>query len=321
MLSYWWYYLLSLLAGAVSTLSLLGFSLADIPYLYQKYRLWVLYALGLKGKGEPWGIVYDSITKEYLSRCVVRLYQEGKLVDTRVTDVNGVFNFEPLGGVYKLEVSRSGYYFPSEVIVGNTDGVRKNVYNGGEYEVEGEKEPVRMYVPVDKEEVHAFDRYFAKISSKIVEFLVFINPLTTVAGMILAGYYWNRDGDIIHVWIFLVYVVMLLLYLYGWLKERGSWGFVVDNDLKRLSGVEVGIYDPVYDRLVDTRVTDEKGRFRFVVVGGEYVLRPVGTEYVISEGGYEAGYIVGHDKEEEQQVTERMVVRKVRQSAQEHRKT
>jgi hypothetical protein len=309
----WWYYLLAFLAGVSVLTRFFGFSLADLPYYYQKYRLWVLYGLGIKGKGEPWGVVYDSVTKELLSRCVVRLYREKELVDTAVTDVNGVFNFEPRGGTYQVEVSRSGYYFPSEVISGNTDGVRKNIYNGGLLEVEGEKAPVRMYVPMDAEELGGIDAWAAKISSKIVEVLVLVSPLMTVSGVILAGYYWSRDEDAIHLWILLVYLALLGLYVYGWVKERGSWGFVMDEELEPLEGVEVGLYDPVYDRLVDTRVTDEKGRFRFVVVGGEYILRPVGAGYVIAESGYEAGYVVGHDEEGEQQVTERMVVRKVRE--------
>jgi hypothetical protein len=130
-----------------------------------------------------------------------------------------------------------------------------------------------------------------------------------VAGLILSIYYGTRDADIVHVYIFLGYVLMLGMYVYGWVKDKGSWGYVYDEEMEAVPGVEVGLYDPTYDRLVDTRVSDEKGRFRFVVVGGEYVLRPVSPEYVIAESGYEAGYVVGHDKEKEQQITERVVVR------------
>jgi hypothetical protein len=311
---WWWLMFLIFLIGILSILKQYGFALVDIPYFLQRLRLSTLYTLGWKSEGDPWGIVYDSVTKELLSRCVVRLHNSsGELVDTSVTDVSGVFNFEPRSGSYQLEVSRSGYYFPSTIVTGTMDGLRKNVYHGEPYEVAGDKEPVRVYVPIDKEGGAGIKGLVVKLTSFLVGLFMVLSPFLLLLGMALSYAYWVQTGDWFNLLMLAGYLLMIGLLVHGWLREKGSWGQVVDMDLEPVPGVTVGLYDPTYDRLIDTRVSDEKGRFRFVVPGGEYIIKVEGTEYVLAEPGYEAGYVVGSDAEGDQQVTERVVVRKVRE--------
>jgi hypothetical protein len=310
---WWWLLLLIFIVGLIAILKQYGFALVDVPYFLQRLRLSTLYTLGWKSEGDPWGIVYDSVTKELLSRCVVRLHNSsGELVDTSVTDISGVFNFEPRSGTYQIEVSRSGYYFPSEVITGTMDGVRKNVYHGEPYEVAGDKEPVRVYVPIDKEGGAGLKGFFIKITSFLVGLFMVLSPFLLIIGMILSYVYWVRTEDWFNLVMLAGYLTMLGLLVYGWIREKGSWGQVLDMELEPVPGVTVGLYDPVYDRLIDTRVSDTKGRFRFVVPGGQYVIKVEGTDYVLSEPGYEAGYVVGSDTDRDQQITEKVVVRKTR---------
>jgi hypothetical protein len=128
--------------------------------------------------------------------------------------------------------------------------------------------------------------------------------------MVTAMRCYALDGGTIYLAILMVYIVLLGAQVYAWMKSRGTWGSVEDREGRSLIGVELGLYDVTYDRLVDTRVSDEKGKYRFVVVGGEYVIRPVGRDHVIDDSGYEAGYLVGEKTDKELLITEHVVVRK-----------
>jgi len=56
-------------------------------------------------------------------------------------------------------------------------------------------------------------------------------------------------------------------------RRQIGWGVVYNAQTKRpLKGVLVKIYDKEYNRLRDSRLTDEKGRFGFIVPVGKYTL-------------------------------------------------
>ena len=73
---------------------------------------------GRKRKRE-WGVVYDSLTKQPIDLAMVRLFDKetGKLVETRVTDLQGryIFIVEP-EKMYYITVEKNNYTFPSKLL-------------------------------------------------------------------------------------------------------------------------------------------------------------------------------------------------------------
>lgn len=297
--------------GSVSVFSYLG-ALSFQGFYTGILRLYffILSLLGLRSKGEPWGRVYDSKTKIPISRAVVRLYTiHGELIDTAVTDENGVFNFYPKPGEYKIEVRYPNYSFPSKFISGTTDGPKKNIYTGGVYEVKSSEGVVKVNIPIDPNKKDVLPDFVKRIISFVRSIIFIINPYILGLGSILAfGAYYFVGG-----WINLVSGIVNVL-LIGWhlylnWVERVKWGVVVDEEGEKLSGVEIGLYDKKYDKLVDKQFTGEYGRFRFVVVGGEYILKPTDSNYVINDESKRSGYEVGEQKDEDIVITRKIVVR------------
>ncbi|MDD3661895.1 MAG: carboxypeptidase-like regulatory domain-containing protein, partial [Candidatus Dojkabacteria bacterium] len=232
-----------------------------------------------------------------------------KLLETAVTNINGVFSFEPSKGIYEIVIQHGGYRFPSRIISGNTDGVRRNVYNGGAYEVLDDRAPVRMYVPLDKLTQSPFRRYFVTFSSKLAELFMLVSPLLMLTGLGLALYNYLTIRDVVHLLILTAHLTLMTAYLLMWIEEQGKWGHVKDMDGNPVAGVTLSLYDRTYGKLVDTRVSDEKGRFRFVELGGQYLLKVEGRDWILAEKGFESGYIVGGSETKQQLIARNVIVR------------
>lgn len=271
----------------------------------------VLSLFGIRAKGEPWGRVYDSKTKIPISRAVVRLYSEdGELMSTAVTDENGVFNFEAEPGKYKLEVRCPNNIFPSKIVKGSTDGTKKNIYRGGVYEIKSDEKVVKVNIPIDPEDMSGgVTETLRSLWSMLKSILVVINPILLVLGAFIAFNVYVQIGGWINLVSGIINVIFLAWHLYMNWRERIRWGVVVNLDGKRLSGVKVGLYEKKYGKLIEEQITDEKGRFRFIVVGGEYLMKPVGSGYVIDERMYRSGYPVGRKTDEDIVITGRVRLR------------
>jgi hypothetical protein len=297
--------------GIASLLTTLGFSLLELPYYLLQLFFWLLNVLGIRKKGVPWGVVYDSVSKAPIPRAVIRLFSQGKLLESRVTDVNGVFYLTPKKGVYTLIASKQGYTFPSTTIVGESDGARNNIYKGGPYKIKSDKDIVRMSIPLDPVRVSPAKAFLKRSWSFLYSFLMMLNPILLVLGIVIAAvvYYFTRDNLNI-VW-FVLNTVFLGLHFYVKYLTKSKWGYVVDLHGNPMAGVEVGLYDKTYGRLIDSRVTDEKGRYSFVVPGDLYTLKPANARYAIDDPQNESGYTVGKKTKGDISINQKMVVRRV----------
>jgi hypothetical protein len=295
----------------LSLVSTLGFSLFELPYYLMQILIWFMNLIGIRKKGKPWGYVYDSVTKTPVPRAVVRLFSQGKLVESRVTDINGVFHMTPKHGIYTLIANKQDYKFPSTTISGENDGPRKNIYKGGPYEVKKDKAIVKLSVPLDPQQASTMKRFLRKSWSKIFSILNTLNPILLVIGIFisLVAYYFTKEPLNI-VWVALN-LVFLILHFYVRFLVKSKWGHVVDPTGKAMNGVEIGLYDETYGRLIDTRVTDEKGRYSFVVPGERYIIKPVTNNFIIADPVNESGYQVGQKTKDDILINQKVVVRRV----------
>jgi hypothetical protein len=104
-------------------------------------------------------------------------------------------------------------------------------------------------------------------------------------------------------WVLLVlYVLSVLVLIYLRVKESGSYGKVVTQDGTPVKGVEIGLRELEFDTLYAKRVSNENGKYRFIVPEGKYRIESLNDSYVfvglkentfqVSEGKL---YIYGED--------------------------
>ncbi len=105
---------------------------------YVFHRLTIV--LGLARRYEPWGTVYDAVTKKPLAAARVEiLNKQSRVMETKSTDARGRYSFlintESLLGddvTFMLRAVKPNYVFPSKFIRPPHDGVDyDNIYIGG----------------------------------------------------------------------------------------------------------------------------------------------------------------------------------------------
>ncbi len=301
----------TLIIGTISTFTLSGMSFLNIQSYYKQLFLWLLGIAGYDAKAKRWGIVYDSVTKDRISRAVVRLFSGDKLIATSVTDIYGVFYFMPKPGTYTITVNRPGYKFPSETILGSVDNFRKYVYHGEKFSVTSEEKIVNLHIPLDLVSRSRLHTIWGNFISSVQSIIVVLNPYLLVVGAALSLINYTKRHELIDLIIFFINIVLLLVHFYIKYREKTRWGRAVDQTGKPLSGVEIGIFDPVYNKLVDTRVTDEKGRFIFIALGGKYLMKPTSNNYVFQDTSIAEGLMVGKNAKDDIILNDRLELRKI----------
>ncbi len=135
-------------------------------------RLWglLMTALGLRKRNRPWGVVYDSVTKQPLDPAVVVLVNEkGEEVSTSITDLDGRYGFLLTAGKYKIVANKTNYIFPSQKLAGRpSDELYTNLYFGEELNILSDGEVLARNIPMDPAN---FDwNEFAKRDQRLMKF-------------------------------------------------------------------------------------------------------------------------------------------------------
>jgi hypothetical protein len=216
-----------------------------------------------------WGTVYNSMTKLPVDLAIVRLYDEGakRLIRTTVTDRNGRFLFFVPPGTYHLEVTKPSFVFPSTYLAGKTEDVQyTNVYHGLPFTVT-QAAMVAPNIPIDPSVREKPDHEVLRDAFKQK-----IHTAFSGLGIVLAAVVWFISPTIANSVAFALHVGLFFLFRR---LARGftpkTWGIVSDL-LHRapLSASVVRIFEPTYNRLLETQVTDQSGRYAFLVGRNRY---------------------------------------------------
>ncbi|MDD2731124.1 MAG: hypothetical protein PHW33_03310, partial [Candidatus Portnoybacteria bacterium] len=96
-----------------------------IPLLNYLYYIFTqpIMLIGRRRK-QKYGVVYNSLSKLPLDLAAVRVKDNsGRIVQTKVTDRQGRYNFLIPKGQYTLDISKPGYVFPTSLLSGKTQDV------------------------------------------------------------------------------------------------------------------------------------------------------------------------------------------------------
>ncbi|KKR06470.1 MAG: hypothetical protein UT34_C0001G0511 [candidate division WS6 bacterium GW2011_GWF2_39_15] len=268
-------------------LAALGGGFSSLPYYVVQISLSILSFLGFRKRGKPYGYVYDSVTKEPLSRAIVRIYDiNDKLAWTDVTDVYGAFNVELPKGRYKLLVKKGGYKYPTELIKGMIDYPLEPIYKGDLIRL-SRKEDLNVIIPLDPLKVDRSRALSISARSRISFLLKLLHFVVFMSGLIFAIYAVTRYQTTMNFIIICLYipaVIMLFSTLFG---NRVKFGEIRDVKGKTVPNLVIAIKELKFDRYVGKRITDRLGRYRFIMYKGAYELELVSSEYKVVK--YEDG--------------------------------
>jgi len=259
-------------------------SIAANPVNYQLASQLFLGLAGVlrrKKKVLPYGYVYDALTKEPINKAIVRIYRENKLITTTVTNVYGAFtaNLEP--GEYLLKVSANKYTYPSKLITGNVDTPLQNVYRGGKFVVEEESQ-LQYSIPLDPVVSLGVKSLKVYLASYLGTFFLALQRIFVVVGLLVAFFLYLRNPDKFNLIILLAYLPLLSMHLFlsvGSVKH--TFGVVRDKEGRLLKGVILALREMEFEKIIAKRVTNDRGRYKFLVPGGKYRLEVLTPGYKI----------------------------------------
>lgn len=271
---------ISLAAITLTSVSLFATPLAaaEIPLI--PARVFALFSVPFRRrkKERPWGIVYDSITKQPLDPVYVVLKDVlGKEVASSITDLDGRFGFFVPKGTYYLSAEKIHYGFPSVKLRGQpNDAIYDNLYFGEQVVVNSDGEVISKNIPMDPE---AFDwNEFAKTKMKVLKFnprreamMARISDFLFVFGFAVAIAAMVFTPGVYNAVVLLIYIVFLGIRLLG-LKPK-KHGIVSEAATHSpLSFAAVSIYSNALQAEMFKKIADKDGRYYALVPKGNYVI-------------------------------------------------
>ena len=241
--------------------------------------------LFFRKKRKKWGVVYDSLSKLPIGLALVRLYdkKDNKLVQTKVTDRDGRYLMivkEP--GRYYLSVSKPDYEYPTRYLSEEKQDTKYiDLYHGEEIEVKAAEGAITANIPLDPKEKKAISAaeavriYLANNLRLIISYLGIILALIVILIYPTAI---TIGSLIIHVIFFILFRRLIMP------SKPKSWGIVYDEkDKQPLHYALVRIFDTKFNKLLETQVTDSRGRYSFLVGKNEYQLLTEKAGYLKKE--------------------------------------
>ncbi len=222
-------------------------------------------------KRQKWGIVFNALSKRPVDLAIVRLLraQTNLVVQTRITDALGRFTFIVSPGDYHLQVVKPQFTYPTVVMSHvKEDAGFLDLYHGEVISVTAQSAltPNIPMDPIVKEEtprsillkqvLRKIQRGAGGLSTMVSIGAVFVVPTPAMAIFATAqvGLY-------------------LLFRRLGVAPKPKGWGIVFDQVTnERLGRAVVRIFNKKYNKLLETQMTDENGRYGFVVGKDVYYL-------------------------------------------------
>ena len=267
--------------GPIATIALpvaaTGLAISFLPSLYDLliilFRIFS-YFFGRRKNENPWGTVYDSVTKQPLDPVYLTVDQNGKEMSTAITDIDGRFSFFLPAGAYTIKANKTHYRFPSERLAGKTnDELYDHLYFGGKFSTNGEA-IINLNLPLDPLD---FDwNEFAKTKTNFFAFYtrrhLWFNrlyKLVFTAGFFLSIYAFLLSPSWWNVAILALYLGLLALNRF-WRNRQKPLSIINSSTGEPLSFAIIRVFLPDLNQQIKYVVADKLGRFYLLVRPGVY---------------------------------------------------
>lgn len=271
--------------GILPILALLGLLPLLFNLLVALFQLFS-YFFGRRKTDNPWGTVYDSVTKRPLDPVYLTVSHGNlptlvdsavpteKEIPTAITDIDGRFSFFLPAGTYTIKANKTHYRFPSEQLQGkNSDELYDHLYFGNEFTTNGES-VINLNIPMDPID---FDwNEFAKTKKNFFGFysrrelwLKRLYKLVFVAGFILSAYVLLVSPSVWNIIVVALYLG-LSIYNYFWSTRHKPLQIIKAETGESLPFAIVRVFLPDLNQQIKYAVADELGRFYLLVRPGVY---------------------------------------------------
>ncbi|OGY37210.1 MAG: hypothetical protein A3E36_01260 [Candidatus Andersenbacteria bacterium RIFCSPHIGHO2_12_FULL_45_11b] len=232
--------------------------------------------LSVRKRKDRWGIIVDSDFGRPIAQAAVQIFDAAfnRLKETQITGADGQFAFLLPFGRYYIIVSRPGFVFPARKKPPTTLRRGERLYLGEAFEIkdqDAEKIP-HLIIPMDREEgAPANSSLFRLYWDKFIELIDKIGLVFLFAGVAINTYLFIVAPGILNTIFEILYLILLLFKLYILLFHQKGIGMVVDKATHKIVRLAVvRLYDAATNRIVQTRVTNQNGRFFILAPRGEY---------------------------------------------------
>ncbi|MBP6925966.1 MAG: carboxypeptidase regulatory-like domain-containing protein [Candidatus Pacebacteria bacterium] len=258
------------LALAIAAL-LAGFT--TLPFRIQNILLAIP---AYRRKHMPWGVVYDSKTKEPLDPAYVQLFDEqGNEMGSAITDLDGRFGFLVEPGRYRLSSGKTNYAFPSEFLKGKeNDSLYKDLYFGDTLEITEKGQVITKNIPMDptsnenwnedakrKMKVNQFFNRHDGLAHRLIDVLFVLGLAISIYALVNYVIWYN-------ILVVALYAVMIVIMILG--VTGRAYGRVQDIAGRAIKGAVVRAFNATLDREVAHRIVGESGYYYMLVQNGEY---------------------------------------------------
>lgn len=256
------------IAAAIAT-TILASSFGLLPFFQYIFSAPILFFA--RRRRQTFGIIYNSYTKVPIDLAIVRLYgQTGKIVRTMVTDMEGRYFFKADPGTYTIKVVKNGFNFPSFYVAGvSEDGKYLDIYGGGPILVESKDAIIAANIPIDPAEQP--DKQTAK-HLRWHRALRVIQHLVAFSGVVASLFVAIIQPSLLSIGLFILnLVIYLVTRILVRPKKRKGWGIVYsEKSQKAVPNAVVRLFEPKYNKLIESTLTDSQGRYAFMVGANEY---------------------------------------------------
>ncbi len=274
----------AVVALAIGSIALMALSFNLLPYL--QYIFTSPFIFFARRKRRAYGVVYNAITKVPLELVTLRLYNSttNRLVKSIVTSPEGHYVLAVGPGKYRLQAFKTGFVFPSSYLAGEqVDGKYVDIYTGQEIEITEKDALIAANIPLDPSDKDAFHK---PRSLAIRRLLRTVQMVMAPIGLLLSiAVYVIVPSTFAAIMIGVQAVVMLLALRLAKAKRPKGWGIVYDAASHAPVGnTVIRLYEPKYNKLVESTLTDSLGRYSFLLGANEYYVsysKPGYTEQIV----------------------------------------
>lgn len=247
-----------------------------------------------------YGVVYNALTKLPVDLAIVRLLNQtdGRVIQTKVTDKMGRYDFHIPPGQYRLEVVKQGFSFPSQYVTVSGDDVSFADVLAGNTVTPGTDGRVARNIPLDpSEDTRTPARIRAAAGARRVQSVIALSgPVLSLVTFAIT------PSTLVFVLLVLQCLAFVLFRRLAYVAPPKSYGVVrAASNGQPLTGVVVRIFDVTYNKLLEAQVTDQRGRYAFLVGQNQYYVTAEKTGFApfrsgaIALNGADHGALVTRD--------------------------
>ena len=239
---------------------------------YMTFLLTQPFALFGLRRRKKWGTAFNALSRLGEDLVIVRLRDavSGRVIKSTVTDSAGRFSFLAPAGTYRIDAAKHGIVFPSVLTANMREaGAFTELYHGEDVTVGAEGAILTPNIPLDPVRADDADEVVMKRDriKRLRHGIAAWSPVLGALALIIRP-------SVFTGLLFAAQIVTFALFrrLAAASKPK-NWGIIYDQSTnKPVPQAVARVFEAKYNKLLETQVTDARGRYQFRVGGNVYFI-------------------------------------------------